>query len=316
MEPIGEFPSQTETPKRKSARKNNKPSINQNKFIAIDFETANHRRNSICQIGMICFENNEEGFTLDTLIDPEEEFHEFIINIHKIQPSMVIGAPKFYEVYENITNQCENTVIVSWTDFDKQCFEKAMKKYSLQANKIYWLDATSIICSVWPQYINGYKLKNVAKDFGISFKHHVGIEDAKACGLLVQKALIESNTTIDYWFDKYGETINIRPPKAPIRELQNRKVTPIPGTNLPVGPIGDMMPKPAFKNPLDIKECVQCNAKIHIDAITCPKCGKDLSKSVAIGNTIFKIGMIPIYLIILAVSGCCLWSIISSWIGS
>jgi hypothetical protein len=68
--------------------------------------------------------------------------------------------------------------------------------------------------------------------------------------------------------------------------------------------------------PPGMKECYQCKTLIRADALTCPQCGKDPSKAVAIGDLISKIGMIPIYLIILLISGCCLWSVISSWLGS
>lgn len=96
------------------------------------------------------------------------------------------------------------------------------------------------------------------------------------------------------------DPINTEPKPEPAHPLASRYETEFGGGVIPPG----------------MKECYQCKTMIRADALTCPQCGKDPSKMVAIGDAITKIGMIPIYLIILAVSGCCLWSIVSAWLGS
>ena len=193
-------------------------SISPHAFIAVDMETANRNRSSICQIGMLRFDGFENNLVFNSLIDPEESFDEFCISNHHITPDMVVGKPTFNQVYYHLAKEISNTVVVSWTNFDKQCLESSLGKYGLPAANIRWLDASIIAREVWPKYNNGFKLKNVASDFGIIYKHHDATEDARACGIVVKKALDESGIPIEEWYKEFGSTVK---PKA------TKKSTPV-----------------------------------------------------------------------------------------
>jgi DNA polymerase III epsilon subunit-like protein len=179
-------------------------------FIAVDMETANRKRSSICQIGMLRFDGFEQTCVFNSLIDPEEPFDEFCISIHNITPDMVVGKPTFNQVYYHLVKEIGNTVVVSWTNFDKQCLEASLGKYGLPAANIRWLDASIIAREVWPKYNNGYKLKNVAKDFGIIYQHHDATEDARACGIVVKKGLDESGIPIEEWYKEFGSPVKTK----------------------------------------------------------------------------------------------------------
>ena len=62
-------------------------------FNAIDVETANHNRSSICQIGIT---QVVDGSVIDrwgTLVNPEDEFDVYNVRIHGIKPEHVTDAP-------------------------------------------------------------------------------------------------------------------------------------------------------------------------------------------------------------------------------
>lgn len=71
---------------------------NLSSFIALDVETANQKRTSICSIGLVFFQDNQIVDQKHYLINPQEEFLELNIKIHGIAPEHVIQAPTFPQI--------------------------------------------------------------------------------------------------------------------------------------------------------------------------------------------------------------------------
>ena len=69
-----------------------------NAFVALDVETANADSSSICQIGVVTFENSVVADTWVSLVNPEDEFDEFNVSIHGISEDDVIDAPTFLSI--------------------------------------------------------------------------------------------------------------------------------------------------------------------------------------------------------------------------
>lgn len=71
------------------------------KYVALDIETANRERSSICSIGMVRF---EEGRIIDefySLINPEVDYFSYMnIDIHGITEADVVGHPTFPGIEE------------------------------------------------------------------------------------------------------------------------------------------------------------------------------------------------------------------------
>ena len=53
-------------------------------YTVFDVETANERRDSICAIGIIRYENNQIVYEKEILINPETEFNYFNVKVHGI----------------------------------------------------------------------------------------------------------------------------------------------------------------------------------------------------------------------------------------
>ena len=72
-------------------------------FIAIDFETANEKRNSPCSIGIVKVRNGEVVEKIHHLIKPKEmRFMPINIGIHGIRPKMVENELEFDKVWDKI----------------------------------------------------------------------------------------------------------------------------------------------------------------------------------------------------------------------
>lgn len=64
-------------------------------FIALDFETATHERNSACELGICIVENSKIQSTKTWLIKPPSfpYFNQHNIAVHGIHPGDVADAP-------------------------------------------------------------------------------------------------------------------------------------------------------------------------------------------------------------------------------
>lgn len=88
-------------------------------FVAIDVETANADRSSICQIGAVRIENGAVTDTFATLVDPETYFDPWNIQIHGITAGMVQGQPAFPVVARGLSEFVASAVVASHTAFDR-----------------------------------------------------------------------------------------------------------------------------------------------------------------------------------------------------
>ena len=71
-------------------------------FTAIDFETANCARASVCAVGLVRVENGKTVAEYNTLINPETYFDWRCVNVHGITPEDVESAPTFPKVWKEI----------------------------------------------------------------------------------------------------------------------------------------------------------------------------------------------------------------------
>lgn len=178
-------------------------------FNAIDVETANADRASICQIGIVHVHEGEIVDHWQTLVDPEDWFDPWNVDIHGIDEDDVRGSPTLPEVRSELRRRLRGSVLVSHTSFDRVAFERAMDRYDLEQLQVTWLDSAKIARRAWPERYGqrGYGLKNIAGDLGISFRHHDALEDAKAASEIVLHACAETGLSIEGWLARVKKPI-------------------------------------------------------------------------------------------------------------
>ena len=184
-------------------------------FNVIDVETANEDRASICQIGIVKVQDGEIREQWKTLINPEERFDPWNVEIHGIDEQTVENSPTLPEVSAQLREQLQGTTLISHTAFDRVALNRALDKYGLQSIDVAWLDSARIVRRAWPDIYGqrGWGLKNVAKDFSISFKHHDALEDARAAAEIVLRACIYTGKSIEEWQER--TKLPIRPSSSP-----------------------------------------------------------------------------------------------------
>lgn len=179
------------------------------RFVAIDVETANSDRSSICQIGIAEFADGKLVGEWSTLIDPEVDFEKKNISIHRIKPGMVEGQPKLPDIAETLRGYLESGISVCHSDFDRDALARAFEKYRLSPISTTWLDSTSVVRRTWKDLAErGYGLEDVCSKIGYEFNHHDALEDAKAAGHVLLAAIQESNLDLEAWIHRVSLPIN------------------------------------------------------------------------------------------------------------
>lgn len=181
-------------------------------FVALDFETANANLRSICQVGIVAFQDGKAVDTFTSLVDPDDYFDPVNEAIHGINETTVRGALSFQEIFPELQRRMQDAIVVTHTGFDRLALHQATSANNLLPVSCRWLDTTRVVRLVWPKYIKaGYGLANLTKDFAIQFKHHDAAEDAKATGMLLVYAVRDSAITIDEWLTRTNSQSNAKP---------------------------------------------------------------------------------------------------------
>lgn len=165
-------------------------------YFVVDVETANQSRHSICQIGIASFARGKMVNGWQTLVNPRDQFHPFNVQLHGIGPHMVRNAPCWIEVCTQVRAMLTGAAVASHTYFDRSALSDACGRAGIPAIPYgKWLDTCLLARRAWPQLPN-HKLPTLARIFGITYKAHDALEDARVAGEVLALALAERGMTI------------------------------------------------------------------------------------------------------------------------
>lgn len=201
------------------------------KFVAIDFETANADLASVCQVGIALFENGKFVESWGTLVNPNDYFDEVNISIHGIDEHMVRDAPAFHIIYETLTQKLAGNVAVCHTHFDRTVMSQALHKHSLPSIDCLWLDSAMVVRRTWEKWAKkGYGLPNVCQELGIEYKAHDAVEDARAAGEVLIRAMADTGSSVSEVLTRVKRPID---PRYPERiSMQGNPDGPLAGEEL------------------------------------------------------------------------------------
>lgn len=155
-------------------------------FIAIDFETSNYKRTSICSVGMVFVENKKIVDKHYALIKPKPNFYipEFV-DIHGINYWDTLNKDTFDVFWETILPRIGNLPLVAHNrSFDFSCLKAVIEAYNLPPFENDFHCSLIQSRKLVPKLEN-HKLPTVAKHFGYHLEnHHNAIADAEACAVI------------------------------------------------------------------------------------------------------------------------------------
>ena len=190
-------------------------------FVVIDVETANADLSSICQIGIASFRDGILHNSWESLVNPEDEFDPTCVSIHGITEEKVRSSPNWAAVYSEVSSLLQGNIVASHTAFDRVALLRACEKNNLVRCECRWLDSAMVVRRAWPIFSrSGYGLTNVAAEFGIKYKPHDALEDARCAGEILLRAISETGLGIDQWLERVKQPIHL-----PVREPSVRQPT-------------------------------------------------------------------------------------------
>jgi DNA polymerase III subunit epsilon len=196
-------------------------------FVALDVETANADLASICQIGVVAFEGAAVRDEWEVLVDPEDFFEGWNTAIHGITEEDVRGAPTFSDHLPELSLRLGGHIVVTHTPFDRVALSQSAERYTVACPECSWLDSARVVRRAWPDRYakSGYGLENVAGDLGIEYEAHRAVEDARAAGLILLKAVEATGMSVEEWVRRarrpihlatVGRPIHIANPEGPL----------------------------------------------------------------------------------------------------
>ena len=156
-------------------------------FVAIDVETANSQRGSICSFGLAVVEDGEVVRTESWLSRPPEQldwFDKFNIGLHGISPAMVKNAPTFCERLDQVLEVVGDLAVVA----HNAAFDISAVRQGCDADQLDWPELTYGYTPVLSRRILNllsYRLPIVCTELGIPLlDHHEAGAAATAAALI------------------------------------------------------------------------------------------------------------------------------------
>ena len=160
-------------------------------FAAIDFETANHERTSVCAVGVVIVRDGRIADTFYSLIQPEPNYYNYRCQqIHGLGHEDTDNAPVFPDVWAQIEPLIEGLPLVAHNKaFDESCLKAVFRCYQMDYPD-YEFYCTYQAAKRQLKQLPDHKLPTVAAYCGYDLRrHHHALADAEACAHIAHKLL-------------------------------------------------------------------------------------------------------------------------------
>lgn len=168
-------------------------------FVAIDFETANGQRSSVCSVGVVIVRNGEIVDNFYSLIKPYPNYYSwFCQEVHGLGHEDTDRADEFPEVWARLMKKVkeyfpymedgEVPFVAHNAPFDEGCLRAVFAAYEIKYPNFEFLCTCRKSRQVWPE--GHHNLDIIASRCGYDLKnHHHALADAEACAMIGIKIL-------------------------------------------------------------------------------------------------------------------------------
>ena len=160
-------------------------------FAAIDFETANNERSSICSVGVVIVRDGEIADSFYSLIRPEPNYYTYWCSrVHGLVREDTEEALPFPEVWKQVEPMIEGLPLVAHNrPFDESCLKAVFRVYQMDYPDYEFLDTLCMARRVL-RHLPDHRLDTVAAACGYHLEcHHHALADAEACAWIAREIL-------------------------------------------------------------------------------------------------------------------------------
>lgn len=189
-------------------------------FIAIDFETANSNRSSICSIGLAIVEKGKLVGSEHIYVKPTPNYYDgFNTLLHGISNKDTKDKQTFRQQWKTLKQYFDKQTIIA----HNASFDCSVLRLTLDCGKLAYPDIDyhcTYRLSKASLSLQSHSLNAVSSHFKIKLKHHNAESDAKASALIALKlcdklkasSLEELSTGLGFKIGKiYSKTKTYRP---------------------------------------------------------------------------------------------------------
>lgn len=160
-------------------------------FAAIDFETANSHRSSVCSVGVVIVRGGEVADKIYRLIRPCPNFYTYwTTRVHGLTAADTDSAVGFDGVWAEIAPLVANLPLVAHNSpFDEGCLRAVHELYSMPYPD-YQFHCTCRASRRVLKHLPNHQLHTVALECGFDLTHHHhALADAEACAAIALRLL-------------------------------------------------------------------------------------------------------------------------------
>ena len=161
-------------------------------FAAIDFETANYERTSVCSVGVVIVRNGEIVDSFYSLIQPEPNYYNYWCSeVHGLCHNDTDDAPVFPYVWEKIEPLIEGLPLVAHNSpFDEGCLKAVFRCYQMDYPDYQFFCTCRASRKHFGKLLPNHQLHTVAEACGYHLEnHHHALADAEACAWIARELL-------------------------------------------------------------------------------------------------------------------------------
>jgi len=160
-------------------------------FAAIDFETANGERTSVCAVGVVVVRNGKITDTFYSLIQPEPNYYNYWCQrVHGLGHKDTDNAAVFPVVWSQIEPLIQGLPLVAHNKaFDESCLKAVFRCYQMDYPD-YEFYCTYRAAKRQFKFLPNHQLQTVAAYCGYDLRqHHHALADAEACAHIAMEIL-------------------------------------------------------------------------------------------------------------------------------
>ena len=156
-------------------------------FVAIDFETANISRSSICSVGLAFVEKGRLIGSEHIYVKPVPNHYDpFNTALHGISDKHTCDQRTFKEQWKELKKHFHNQIVVA----HNAAFDFSVLRFTLEHSQLSYPDLEyhctyRLAQAVLP--IPSHRLNDVSTHYKIKLEHHNAESDAKAAAMIAIK---------------------------------------------------------------------------------------------------------------------------------
>ena len=160
-------------------------------FVAIDFETANHHRTSVCSVGVVIVRDGKIAEKFYRLVKPYPNYYSgWATDCHGLSSCDTVDAADFGEVWMTIAPKIDGLQLIAHNkSFDEGCLKACCEHYDID------YPYTPFMCTLQGarqafRELPNHQLHTVSAHCGYELdNHHHALADAEACAVIALQIL-------------------------------------------------------------------------------------------------------------------------------